>query len=138
MTQDYLITLGFGHKTYMPATVGVYEKWTGAMLDATGRAYCGALRLDFPVGCDTMRAKEAVARTLSEHTILASSFRIDGSALIGEAPATDRLYTQARTRLDWPCPGVSDDVFLNYAADDPTASGLRIAAREDADRKSVV
>jgi len=132
MIQDFLVTLGDCPVTYMPTTAGVREKWTGAMLDATGRAYCGALRLDFPVSCDIERAKEVVARVLSEHSILATSFRIDGAVLVGAAPATDRLYKQIRARLVPPYPEVDDNVFVDYRAVDPTAAGLRIAAREDA------
>lgn len=90
MQQNYLLPPFKGPLATLGCAAGLREKWTGAMLDQTGRAYCGALRLDFSAQCDQAQVFDSVVQTLARHPILAARFEIDGEQLVGYAPPANQ------------------------------------------------
>lgn len=131
MTQDFTVPVAHLPKVRVPATPRLMEKWTGAMLDASGRAHCGALRLDFEGACNIDRVFEAIADTLSESPILAASFDIEGKTLSGQAPTQDALRAAIRTQLENEPGVITDADFLAHCGHDPSVPGLRLAASRD-------
>ncbi|WP_412059039.1 hypothetical protein [Bartonella sp. DGB2] len=67
MHQNYLLPSLKGPFTMLSSTAVLKKKWIGAMLDQTGRAYSGALRLDFSAQCSRAKVFDAVAQRLARH-----------------------------------------------------------------------
>ncbi|MHC8397825.1 condensation domain-containing protein [Pseudomonas sp. LB3P93] len=132
MHQNYLIPPFKGPLTTLSSVAGLREKWTGAMLDQTGRAYCGALRLDFSAECDQAQVFDAVAQTLARHPILAARFELEQEHLIGRAPTEQALRQALREQLGQVQATLSDQDFLAYRARHAGEPGLRIASAVDA------
>ncbi|UMZ09113.1 non-ribosomal peptide synthase [Pseudomonas sp. MPFS] len=133
MHQNYLIPPFKGPLATLGSVAGLREKWTGAMLDQTGRAYCGALRLDFSAQCDQAQVFDAVAQTLARHPILAARFEIDGEQLVGHAPSEPDLRQALREQLGKVQDALTDQDFLAYRARQASEPGLRIASAVDQD-----
>lgn len=131
MHQNYLIPPFQGPLTALSSVAGLREKWTGAMLDQTGRAYSGALRLDFSAQCCQEQVFDAVAQTLARHPILAARFDIEGEQLVGRAPSEQALRQALREQLGNVQAAVSDQDFLAYRARQAVDPGLRIASAVD-------
>lgn len=133
MHQNYIVPT-VNHSTQeIPVTPMLREKWIGAMLDQTGCAYAGALRLDFSPRCVTEKVIDAVAATLARHPILAACFKLDGDALIGHAPAEDVLHKLILDHLHAEYIGITDEMFLAYRAKNASEPGLRLALTRDND-----
>ncbi|WP_338860874.1 condensation domain-containing protein [Xenorhabdus griffiniae] len=128
MYQNYLISSVDELPIVVPSTVSLREKWIGAMLDKTGRAYSGALRLDFSPGCVPERVFNAVVDTLIRHPVLAAQFDIEGDDLIGHAPNKTKLRNALWERLNYKHTDITDEVFLAHQASRASEPGLRIAS----------
>ncbi|BBN55163.1 hypothetical protein TRE132_32880 [Pseudomonas chlororaphis subsp. aurantiaca] len=131
MHQNYLIPPFKGPLTTLSSVAGLREKWTGAMLDQTGRAYSGALRLDFSAQCCQEQVFDAVAQTLARHPILAARFEIEGEHLVGRAPSEQALRQALREQLGKVQAAVTDQEFLAYRARQAAEPGLRIVSAVD-------
>lgn len=131
MQQNYLIPPIGGQLITLPSTEGLREKWTGAMIDRTGRAYAGALRLDFSPSCVPEKALNAVTDTLARHPILAAHFKIEGDTLVGHAPTEHSLREALRNHIRTEYTGITDEAFLAYRARQPGEPGLRLASATD-------
>lgn len=128
MCQNYLISFADELPIVVPSAVSLREKWIGAMLDKTGRAYSGALRLDFSPGCVPERVFNAVVDTLIRHPILAAQFDIEGDKLIGHAPNKTKLRNALWDRLNSKHTSITDEIFLAHRASRASEPGLRIAS----------
>ncbi|WP_416777231.1 condensation domain-containing protein [Xenorhabdus budapestensis] len=131
MYQNSLISFGEELPIVVPSTISLREKWIGAMLDQTGKAYSGALRLDFSPGCVPERVFNAVIDTLIQHPILAAQFDIEGDTLVGHAPCKTKLYNALWDCLNANHTGITDEMFLAYRANRASELGLRIASDID-------
>ncbi len=131
MHQNYIISFADELSIVVPSTASLREKWIGAMLDQTGRAYTGALRLDFSPGCVSERIFSAIVDTLTQHPILAAQFDIEGDLLIGRAPNKTTLRNALWDCLNFKHAGITDEVFLAYRAKKASEPGLRIASVTD-------
>jgi hypothetical protein len=131
MHQNYLIPPFKGPLTTLSSVAALREKWTGAMLDQTGRAYSGALRLDFSAQCDQALVFEAVAKVLARHPILAARFGFEDEQLVGRAPAEQALRQALEEQLSEVQATVSDQDFLAYRARHAGEPGLRIVSAVD-------
>lgn len=131
MPQNYLLPSVDGPIISIPSTVMLREKWMGAMLDATGRAYSGALRLDFSPDCVQEEAWDAVADTLARYPILAASFKYDNDTVVGHAPTESKLRLALREHLETGHQGVTNESFLAYRARHTSDPGLRLASVRD-------
>lgn len=131
MQQNYLVPpVGDQYITF-PSTAGLREKWIGAMLDQTGRAYAGALRLDFSPSCVSEKAINAVTDTLARNPILAAHFKIEDDILVGHAPTEHSLREALREHLRNENIGVTNEAFLAHRARNASEPGLRIASTKD-------
>lgn len=127
MQQSYLVSNTINSTITIPTTAILREKWSGAMLDQTNRAYSGALRLDFSPNCKRERAFNAVADTLSRHPILAAQFKIAGDMLVGYTATESVLREVFRDQLNTDYGCITDDAFLDYHG----KSGLRLVSAKD-------
>jgi hypothetical protein len=131
MLDTTLIPAIDGPQTVIPSATGMREKWTGAMLDQTGRAYCGAIRLDFSPSCVAKQVHCAIADTLSRHPILAAKFDIEADELVGYAPEEAQLREVLLKHLAVEHKSMTDGVFLSYRAKQANIPGLRLASVTD-------
>ncbi|MEE3652790.1 MULTISPECIES: condensation domain-containing protein [unclassified Brenneria] len=131
MTQNYLIPSVSGPLIDIPCTTGLREKWIGAMLDQTGRAYSGAFRLDFSSGCKPEKVLSAVVETFARHPVLAARFDIECDTLVGRAPSESMLYEILQLHLCTTQSGITDESFLAYRSKRASEPGLRIASTMD-------
>ncbi|CDG26624.1 MULTISPECIES: condensation domain-containing protein [Bacillus amyloliquefaciens group] len=131
MQQKYLVPPVGRQLITVPSTAGLREKWIGAMLDKTGRAYAGALRLDFSPSCESDKALNAVADTLARHPILAAHFQIEGDILVGYAPTESSLREVLREQMRTKHTGITNEAFLAHRARQSSEPGLRLASVSD-------
>ncbi|OTA14356.1 Amino acid adenylation [Xenorhabdus vietnamensis] len=131
MYQNYLISFVGDSSIVVPSTAGLREKWIGAMLDQTGKAYAGALRLDFSPGCVPECVFNAIVDTLIRHPILAAQFDIEDDELVGRAPDKTELRGALWERLNLRHMGITDEMFLAHRARRASDSGLRITSVTD-------
>jgi hypothetical protein len=128
MLDNTLIPAVDGPTLTVPSSTGMREKWTGAMLDQTGRAYCGAIRLDFSASCVAQQVYGAIADTLARHPILAARFDIEADELVGHAPEEAQLREALLKHLAIEHTGMTDGLFLSYRAKQANTPGLRLAS----------
>ncbi|SEH77177.1 Condensation domain-containing protein [Halobacillus karajensis] len=130
MPQDYLVNIREKQIT-IPSTAGLREKWTGAMLDPTGRAYAGAIRIDFSLNCDKEKVINIVTDTLAQFPILAAQFKMENDILVGYAPKESVLRETLKEHLSTEDTCISDEAFLSYCATKASDPGLRLASNTD-------
>jgi len=131
MEENYLLSTVGGTCVKIESTVGLREKWVGAMLDRSGRAYSGAFRLDFSNKCNREKVIDAVVETLSNYPILNASFKIEDDVLVGYIPTKNDMKENVKACLQKKINGISDEKFIDYEAESVYKSGLRIASETD-------
>lgn len=103
-------------------TVGLNEKWIGAMITPNKKSYMGAIRLDFSSKCKYDKAINAVIETLSRHSILSARFELEEDELVGYVPNYNTIKKYLTYELKNDDNNMSDEIFYR--------SNLRIYLKE--------
>lgn len=112
-------------------TVGLNEKWIGAMITPNKKSYMGAIRLDFSSKCKYDKAINAVIETLSRHSILSARFELEEDELVGYVPNYNTIKKYLTYELKNDDNNMSDEIFLSFEFKDLSERGLRVAKKSD-------